>query len=129
MKQTELSLETSCNWFNYFWRFENSEVLSNNVKGVYVLFDQYRNCLRVGQSRKLRQRIISYFRLDYASWIGEIDSISVYFVEDKENRLMLEEILRLQLKPKYNRYQTFKAEKYLSKTFYKPVNEELDLKF
>ncbi|MBY0210632.1 MULTISPECIES: hypothetical protein [Priestia] len=131
MKQTEMNFKDSFNisWSNCFYNFENSDELSNTVKGVYVFYDEYGRCLRVGQSGSVRQRILSYFRLENAYWIAQIDSISVYFVEDEEKRLMLEEVLRLELNPAHNTNQSFKAQKYLYKTFTKQVNQTLNLEF
>lgn len=79
--------------------------LGKGLRGVYVIRDEFGGCLYVGQSKKLRLRLLTHVRSSlFSAYIATVD---LYYVNDGFEREICETLFINHLSPKYNRAKVF----------------------
>ncbi|MFN3284510.1 MAG: GIY-YIG nuclease family protein, partial [Pseudothermotoga sp.] len=83
--------------------------LAPNRPGVYIFYGQRGEYLYIGKARKLRNRLLSYFREStrkqnkkIANMVQEASQLDFIVVSNEKEALLLEANLILEHKPKYN---------------------------
>lgn len=80
--------------------------IGNGYRGVYVFRNMYGDCLYVGQSKTLRQRLTTHVRKSPFS--AHISSVDLYFLDEGFDREICETVFIDRLKPRYNKDKVFR---------------------
>lgn len=80
--------------------------IKNGLRGVYVFRNLYGDCLYVGQSKSLRQRMFTHTRSSPFS--AHISSVEIYLLDEGFDREICETIFIDKLNPRYNKDKVFK---------------------
>ena len=76
--------------------------------GVYQFFDKKNNVLYVGKAKRLKRRVVSYFKKNYSEsaktkvLVSKIERIECIVVKSEVDALLLENNLIKKLQPRYN---------------------------